>query len=572
MNDGSNDSEVQPLLSAPTPTRNTTSFVIEDIKNRYRMNAGHLETLLTDIHIPRGPSVRSDNRRRLNIVLGILLSIIFSLLMAVVGFVYYRNIYLPKFKQKQLQKLIREHAAAANIRREQCKGIDWQTACGRLSSASARRKLYTGNYDRSKEMNILFNTDDPAITYDNFCLINYRMKLFGNITFPYHASSRLAAGGKYTMALLIQHGAMRNAEEYFCSFKRLMRAQNYRDFRDILIIAPNFNYEHDELVHPNDVFWNSSKPWGDWRVGAESDPDCCGNKGHMGTPKTFSSYEVLDHILAKLTNKKLFPNMNKISYVGHSAGGQMVQRYAVISTLASLYDLQSGIDIKFIIANPSSYAYLTPQRYSYNCGNCKCTPNDCTCDKECTPPPYEKLGTPRSNFSGTQFPCYVWNYNRWPYGISSFADQSGHYIPYALRDGDLGVERALRFYNKLHVVYLVGQNDTCNDRLPVCDGSCWKRENYETSEWACFRNDMDTRCPAMLQGPYRRARGYQYMKYLETLYGQPTHRLYTIPGVGHNASGMFGSEIGMREIFGSPKDDVFLVEGKIVNFSDPTRL
>jgi hypothetical protein len=33
------------------------------------------------------------------------------------------------------------------------------------------------------------------------------------------------------------------------------------------------------------------------------------------------------------------------------------------------------------------------------------------------------------------------------------------------------------------------------------------------------------------------------------LYGEPVHTLREIPGVGHNASGMFGSEIGMRELF-----------------------
>ena len=227
----------------------------------------------------------------------------------------------------------------------------------------------------------------------------------------------------------------------------------------------------------------------------------------------------------------------------------MVQRYAMISTLAALWDLNSDIDIKFIIANPSSYAYLTPQRYQYHCGNCACTPNDCTCDKECTLPSFQKLAIPSNDLAGTDFPCYIWNYNRWPYGIGSFADQSGHYIPYALRDGMLGVQRALRFYNKLHIVYLVGQNDTCNDDLPVCDASCWKREHYEEDEGPCWRNDMDTRCPAMLQGPCRRTRCYQYMDYLETLYGEPTHHLYTVPGVGHNASGVFSSEIGMRELF-----------------------
>jgi hypothetical protein len=44
------------------------------------------------------------------------------------------------------------------------------------------------------------------------------------------------------------------------------KKQNYRPFEDILIIAPDFKYEHDDLVHPQDAFWISSKPRGDWRV------------------------------------------------------------------------------------------------------------------------------------------------------------------------------------------------------------------------------------------------------------------------------------------------------------------
>lgn len=115
-----------------------------------------------------------------------------------------------------------------------------------------------------------------------------------------------------------------------------MRVQQYRNFEDVLIISPSFTYEHDTYVHPNDAFWNSTKPWGDWRVGAESDPSCCGNLGNARgvTPTTISSFAVLDTFLALLTDRDLFPHMEKISFVGHSAGAQTVQRYAMISSLA----------------------------------------------------------------------------------------------------------------------------------------------------------------------------------------------------------------------------------------------
>lgn len=232
-----------------------------------------------------------------------------------------------------------------------------------------------------------------------------------------------------------------------------------------------------------------------------------------------------------------------------SSGAQMVQRYAVISDMAALFDIDTDIDVAFVIANPSSYTYLDNRRFKYTCGHCKCTTRNCTCDQECTKPPYQELAKPRRASAGKDFPCYVWHYNRWPYGIGMFSNGKGQEVPYVLRDGPLGVERAVRLYRKLHVVYLVGQNDTCNDGLPVCDASCWKREDYLEDEWPCFRNQMDTRCPAMLQGPCRRTRGHQYMKYLENLYGEPTHTLHEVPGVGHNASAIFGSEIGLKELF-----------------------
>jgi hypothetical protein len=227
----------------------------------------------------------------------------------------------------------------------------------------------------------------------------------------------------------------------------------------------------------------------------------------------------------------------------------MVQRYAVMSVLASLYGIGTDVNVEFIIANPSSYTYLDSRRYKYSCGHCECTSLDCVCNETCTQPPYNELATPTHNSS--DWPCYRWDYDRWPYGIGSFSNKKGQSIPYSLRDGFLGVDRALRIYRELHVIYMVGQNDTCNDMLPTCDASCWKRENYLPGEWPCFRNEMDTRCQAMLQGPCRRTRGWQYLKYLRSLYGEPIHALIEVPGVGHNASAMFGSRVGMRELFGS---------------------
>jgi hypothetical protein len=237
-------------------------------------------------------------------------------------------------------------------------------------------------------------------------------------------------------------------------------------------------------------------------------------------------------------------------------GGQMVQRYSVLSILAALWDSSDDtVEMKFVVANPSSYTYLGPHRFPYQCGHCDCTTNECKCDANCTLPrgrgmDNQKLAIPHHDQVGKHWPCYSIHYDRWPYGVGALKDdKTGHSVPYSMRDGMIGTARAVRLYRRLNVVYMVGQNDTCNDNLPSCDDSCWKRSNFEPTENVCFRNHMDTRCPAMLQGPNRRTRGHEYMKYLEWFYGEPTHMLHTVPGVGHNATAMFASDIGMRELF-----------------------
>lgn len=299
----------------------------------------------------------------------------------------------------------------------------------------------------------------------------------------------------------------------------------------------------------------------------------------MLNPKTISSFDILDQMLGILTDRKLYPNMNKISIVGHSAGGQMIQRYALMSLLASAYDEDDidWINMQFIVANPSSYTYLDERRFSYNCGHCSCTSDNCTCPQLCTKPNDELTIPSKEGVGRREWPCFDSDYNSWPYGLSKISDPK-HMVPYVIKSGPL---RASKMYSKRNMIYLVGQNDTwcvfydciitfihilfifltaifcfrstfndySNDGLSTCDSSCWKRTDYLDNEWPCYRNSMDTRCPAMLEGPYRRIRGIQYMKYLENFYGKPTHKLYVIPDMGHNATGMFGSEEGLRIIF-----------------------
>jgi hypothetical protein len=163
-------------------------------------------------------------------------------------------------------------------------------------------------------------------------------------------------------------------------------------------------------------------------------------------------------MLGMLTDRELYPNMNKISILGHSAGGQMVQRYAITSLLAAAYDEDDidWIDMQFVVANPSSYTYLDERRYSYNCGHCKCTSDNCTCPSECTEPSNELTIPTRFGVGKSRWPCFDSDYNNWPYGITKLMDPS-HTVPYVIKSGP---RRAANAYYRRNMVYLVGQNDT----------------------------------------------------------------------------------------------------------------
>jgi hypothetical protein len=71
---------------------------------------------------------------------------------------------------------------------------------------------------------------------------------------------------------------------------------------------------------------------------------------------------VFDAIVARLSDANRFPNMREIVVAGHSAGGQIVQRYAVVGKARQLDG--ERLPIRLIVSNPSSYFYFTNWRPS----------------------------------------------------------------------------------------------------------------------------------------------------------------------------------------------------------------
>ncbi|KAK0209262.1 hypothetical protein DFS33DRAFT_520634 [Desarmillaria ectypa] len=71
----------------------------------------------------------------------------------------------------------------------------------------------------------------------------------------------------------------------------------------------------------------------------------------------FSSFYVLDALVAYYMNTTVYPNLKAVVVGGHSAGGQMTQRYAALRI-----STENDDRLHFWIANPASLCWLTPDR------------------------------------------------------------------------------------------------------------------------------------------------------------------------------------------------------------------
>ncbi|WP_454815462.1 alpha/beta hydrolase [Labrys neptuniae] len=149
-------------------------------------------------------------------------------------------------------------------------------------------------------------------------------------------------------AVLVLHGRLRDADVYFRSALKAQAAAGPPG-QTALMIAPQFLAKTDVKAFdlPPDILrWTLTS----WQGGEDA----------LG-PRPVSSFAALDAILARLADRRLFPHLREVVVAGHSGGGQVVQRYAIAgkgeSTLVAM-----GIGVRYVVANPSSYAYFSSER------------------------------------------------------------------------------------------------------------------------------------------------------------------------------------------------------------------
>jgi pimeloyl-ACP methyl ester carboxylesterase len=269
-----------------------------------------------------------------------------------------------------------------------------------------------------------------------------------------------------TRVVLVFHGLNRNADAYFAAARTALAAAGEAGAHTMMV-APQFLAEEDIEAHklsPQMLRWR----WNEWASGENA-------RG----PIPVSSFAALDAILARLADPAMYPNLAHVVIAGHSAGGQVVQRYAVVGNGAVALAAR-GVAVRYVLANPGSYLYFGEARPAATCAG----------------------------------------FDQWRYGLA------GHVPPYVtLTPAELEARYIAR-----DVVYLLGTADT-DPAHPQLDRSC----------------------AAEAQGPYRHARGVNYLRLLRARDGDAVkHRLLEVPGVAHNGGRMFTSACGLAALFDTP--------------------
>lgn len=293
-----------------------------------------------------------------------------------------------------------------------------------------------------------------------------------------------------TRALVMVHGAGRNADHYF---ETSMAAGFLAGaLENTIIIAPRFIAGNDS-AKANEVKWPEGQV--SWRAG-----------GMSPTNPMISAFDFVDEIVRRLADKKNFPNLTKVVIAGHSAGGQYATRYAMTNKIHDAMK-SAGVSLSYVVANPSSYAWPVSAR-PLPTGDA----DPAGADKAALGRDGEKVHTNYTYgpFDATKAP----RFNNWPAGLDSLAGYAA----------GMNVDQLRRQLVARPTTYLLGQVDV----LPL--------------------GGFDSSPNAMAQGPTRRARGEAFFKYVTDSLGAK-HNAIIVSECGHNDRCVYTTDVVFPVIF-----------------------
>ena len=173
-----------------------------------------------------------------------------------------------------------------------------------------------------------------------------RVVIGSGLYLPVFSTHSLETGDRsVSRGLIVVHGNNRNPDDYFDS--GVLAVAEGRARETTVMVAPHFQTE-DDNPQADEPYWSSSG----WKRGHLSRPE--------GPSPRVSSYTALDSIVQIFLSTSRYPAIREIVVTGHSAGGQVLHRYAATSGMEE--GARAGVTFRYVVANPSTYLYLRPER------------------------------------------------------------------------------------------------------------------------------------------------------------------------------------------------------------------
>ena len=172
------------------------------------------------------------------------------------------------------------------------------------------------------------------------------------LTQPYYRNISLDSTSEHIKyAIVSLHGDGRNSYEHFSVITQLTTGVGLQD--STILLAPTYPIQNDiNQYNLNDdvLYW----PDGDWNAG-----DLSRNTQSNPRPFRISSFSTMDTIYHRLAENN--PSLEKIVLTGHSAGSQMVVRYAAGGRAQE--DLGgNNIEFVYVPVNTPSFLYYDGNR------------------------------------------------------------------------------------------------------------------------------------------------------------------------------------------------------------------
>ena len=288
---------------------------------------------------------------------------------------------------------------------------------------------------------------------------------------PVFGTHELSTGHEaVSRGLIVVHGNNRDPDSYFVSGVSAVSQGGATG--TTAVVAPHFQ-TIDDGPESDEPYWSSPG----WKRGNLSLSE--------GPSPRVSSYAALDSIVRLFLNAGRFPALREIVVTGHSAGGQVLHRYAATSQVEE--GARDGVSFRYVVANPSTYLYLGPERE--NLSGDFTVPGGVGCD----------------------------DYNEWHYGLedrNSYAEA-------------LEADTIRAHLSRRDVRILIGDADTLSASLDQSCGANLQGVNRFVRGRTIVR----------------------FMEVLYA--GGHGHIEMVVPGVGHSSRSMWTSPVGLESLFGN---------------------